>query len=205
MNKKSRKPRTPDEAKTEGHSDNRDPFDPQTLRLSQDSASTMGVKKQIVTVPVRKPTRQEFVRVHHEPAFRLDTAILELKAERETYLVHRDLWAEISSEVVPKTILTAMSRQNVLLLWPIRLPSEDGRHDEWNRSALEAAERAKHRWVRVAANMHLGAYEVFEAPADLPEPEWPEISFKEILRIAFRDRFIEEIGHPVLRRLRGEI
>jgi hypothetical protein len=182
-----------------------DPFDPQYLRLSQDFASTVGVKKKLVTVPVRKPTRQEFVRVHPDPDYRLDTAVLELKAERETYLVGRDLWAEVPGEVVPKTIFTAMTRQNVLLLWPIRLPGEDGRHDEWNRSALETAERAKHRWVRVAANMHLGAYELFEAPADLPEPQWPEEKFNEILKIAFRDRFIQEISHPVLRRLRGEI
>jgi hypothetical protein len=37
------------------------------------------------------------------------------------------------------------------------------------------------------------------------EPEWPEVPFGELLRIAFRDRLIESLDHPVLRRLRGEI
>jgi hypothetical protein len=32
--------------------------------------------------------------------------------------------------------------------------------DSWNRSALEAATLSMTRWVRVAANMHLGAYDV---------------------------------------------
>ncbi len=58
-------------------------------------------------------------------------------------------------------------------------------------------------WVRVSANMALGAYEIFKATADLPEPEWPEVSFQEVLEIAFRDRFIGDFDHPVLQRLRG--
>jgi hypothetical protein len=53
--------------------------------------------------------------------------------------------------------------------------------------------------------MSLGAYEVFEATGDLPPPEWPDLPFQELVRIAFRDRFITDPGHPVLRRLRGEV
>ena len=33
-----------------------DPFDPERLRLSQDFAATVGVKKALLTVPVRKPS-----------------------------------------------------------------------------------------------------------------------------------------------------
>ena len=40
------------------------PFDPAALRLDQSFADTVGVKKHLVTVPVRKPNRQDFVRVH---------------------------------------------------------------------------------------------------------------------------------------------
>ena len=41
-----------------------DPFNPAALRLDQSYADTVGVKKLLTTVAVRKPTRQEFVRVH---------------------------------------------------------------------------------------------------------------------------------------------
>ena len=58
------------------------------LRLGQDFADKVGVKKALLTVPVRKPDRQSFVRVHPDPSWRLDTAVLTLKEERETYL-HR--------------------------------------------------------------------------------------------------------------------
>ena len=182
-----------------------DPFNLSRLRLSQDFASQVGVKKALLTVPVRKPTRQEFVRVHPDPAWRLETAVLELKEERETYLVDPDLWGELPGEIIPKALFTTINRQGVVALWPVRLPGEDGRHDEWNRSALEAAHMAMGGWIRVAANMSLGAYEVFQAVADLPEPEWPEIDFQEVLRIAFKSRFVQDTDHPVVRRLRGEM
>src|SRR6266568_3638739 len=56
------------------------------LRLGQDFADKVGVKKALLTVPVRKPDRQSFVRVHPDPSWRLDTAVITLKDERETYL-----------------------------------------------------------------------------------------------------------------------
>jgi hypothetical protein len=134
----------------------------------------------------------------------IQTAVLELKDDRETYLVDPDLWAELPSELAPKALFTTMNRQGVLTLWPVRLPGEDGRHDEWSRSALEAAELAKTRWIRIVANMSLQAYEVYEATGNFPDPEWPDVSFQRILEIAFRDRFIRTLDHPVIRRLRGE-
>jgi hypothetical protein len=64
------------------------PFDPAALRLDQSFAEAVGVKKLLTTVPVRKPNRQDFVRVHRDPAYRLTpAAIIELKEDREVYLV----------------------------------------------------------------------------------------------------------------------
>ncbi len=51
--------------------------------------------------------------------------------------------------------------------------------------------------------MALGAYDVAVA-SHQAEPEWPTLSMKDLLRIAFRDRLIEDWEHLVLRRLHGE-
>ena len=56
---------------------------------------------------------------------------------------------------------------------------------------------------RVKANMGLGAYEIFEAEGSIPDPIWPELSFDAILRIAFKDRVVRSLDHPVVKRLRG--
>ena len=45
-----------------------DPFNPTNLRLSQSFVETAGVKKLLTTIPVRKPSPQDFVRVHPDPA-----------------------------------------------------------------------------------------------------------------------------------------
>src|SRR5262249_47679563 len=75
-----------------------DPFHPASLRLSGDLSAALGVKKALLTVPVRKPDKSWFVRTHADEAYRLETTVLELKEDRETYLVNRPLWAELAAE-----------------------------------------------------------------------------------------------------------
>jgi hypothetical protein len=181
------------------------PFaDLDAMRLSQDFVTDTRVKKLLTTVPVRKPSQQEFFRVNPDPAYQLPAAaIIELKDEREIYFVHPAIVREVAGEYRAAMIVTTINRQGVLGVWPLKLPSPDGRKEEWLRSALEAAEKATTRWIRLRANMNLGAYETFEAEAKIPEPEWPNIPFQEILHIAFRDRLIDNVDHPVLKRLRG--
>ena len=182
-----------------------DPFDPDALRLSQDFAALADVKPILATVPVRKPNKQDYVRVHASEDYQLTTALLELKEERETYLTAPDLRQELFGELVPVTIFTAINRQGVVFLWPCRLPDESGRSNPWHESALEAAELAKNKWTRIAADMSLGAYRIWEASGELPEPEWPEQSLRDLLAIGFKGRYIDTHDHAVLKRLRGEL
>ena len=181
------------------------PFDNlSALRLDQSYADTVGVKKLLTTVPVRKPNRQEFVRVHPDPAYRLTpAAIIEVKEDREVYLVMPDMAPILPGEFSTVTLLTTINRQGTLHIWPVKLPTPEGRQNEWHRSAAEAAERAMKKWVRVTSSMSLGAYEIFEAGGDLPEPVWPDYAFEEILKIAFRDRVVDRADHPLVQRLLG--
>jgi hypothetical protein len=181
-----------------------DPFDPAALRLPQAFAEGAAVKKLLTTIPVRKPGRQEFVRVRPGEDWRLaPAAILELKEDREIFLVCPHLVQALLSEVAPAVLYTAITRQGTLFLWPARLPVPDGRKNEWHRSAHEGAEMAMDKWIRVTANMNLGAYEFSVALNGLADPEWPDITFHEILRIAFRHRIIDSEDHLVVKRLRG--
>lgn len=184
-----------------------DPFDPARLRLSQDFASAVDVRTVLTMVPVRKPSKEWWVRTQSDPAYQLPTALLELKEDRETYLVARELWPELVSEptFAPTLLITAINRQNVLFLWPVRLPGPDGKVNPWHQSALDAAERARSDWTRVYADMAMGGYRVEYAPSLRAEPNWPELPMSEILRVAFRDRHITTRDHPILQRLRGEV
>ena len=56
-------------------------FDLKKLRLSQDFPKLAEVNKEIITIPVRKPGRQDFIRVHPDESYQLPTALLEIKDE----------------------------------------------------------------------------------------------------------------------------
>ncbi len=153
-----------------------DPFNPAALRLDLSYAETVGVRRHLTTVPVRKPNRQEFFRVHPEPSYRLTpAAIVELKEDHETYLITPAIAQQLPDELAVATLFTAINRQGVLFIWPVKLPGPDGKQIDWHRSAAEAAEMAMSRWCRLKANMSLSAYDLFEATGDLPEPDWPEL------------------------------
>jgi hypothetical protein len=180
-----------------------DPFNPTNLRLSQSFVETAGVKKLLITIPVRKPSPQEFVRVHPSPDYRENFPIIELKDEREEYIVTASLVPELIGEFVIKTLYLAINRQGTLSFWPVRLPGPDGKDMNWWKSGREAAELAMKDWVRVKANMNLGAYDIFKAASVVSEPDWPTLGYWELIKVAFRDHLIDRIDHPVIKRLRG--
>ena len=183
---------------------NPNPFDPASLRLDQSFADTVGVKKLLTTVPVRKPNRQDFVRVHPDAKYRLTpAAIIEVKEDHEVYLITPGMAQALPGEFSLVTLFTTINRQGTLHLWPVKMPLPGGQQLEWHRSAAEGAERAMRKWVRVTSSMSLRAYEIFEANGHLPEPAWPDISFQEILQIAFRDRIVDRADHPLVQRLQG--
>ena len=117
------------------------------------------------------------MRVHPGPEYRENFPIIELKDEREEYIVTASLVPELIGEFVIKTLYLAINRQGTLFFWPVRLPSPDGKDMDWWRSGREAAELAMKDWVRVKANMNLGAYDIFKAESVISEPEWPDIGF----------------------------
>jgi hypothetical protein len=183
--------------------DQGDPYDLTKLRLDQNFVETAGVRKLLTTVPVRKPNPQDFVRVHPGQDYRAVLAVIELRDDREIYLVPPAVARDLPGEFVMVTIYTAINRQRVVFLWPVKLPAPDGRINEWHRSAAEAAEVAMTKWVRVKANMSLGAYEMTESTAVIPDPEWPDLPFEELLRIGFKGKLIDRFDHAVVKRLRG--
>lgn len=181
------------------------PFDPKRLRIGQRASEGQDVRRILVSVLVRKPNRQEFIRTHPDPEMWMEAAILEFKQDRQSFIVSPELAPYLPGEAVAKLLVPAITNHGALFLWPIKLPDEQGRLDEWNSVAQEAAQRAQTRWLRVMANIGAGTYDVLEAAGNFPDPVWPEKSLQELLEIAFKARVIDDMDHPVLRRLRGEI
>jgi hypothetical protein len=171
--------------------------------LSPGVASLSGTSEVLTHVPVRKPTRYEFFRTHPDPEMWFDTGIFEDKEEREVFFVTPAMRNALLGEIKPVTLAVTITRQSVLSLWPLKLPTDEMSYNAWSETAREAAELAKTHWVRMSADMSLGGYRIYKAEGQLSEPVWPDKSLNELLELAFRGRIVDSENHPVIRRLRG--
>jgi hypothetical protein len=100
-------------------------------------------------------------------------------------------------------LIYCINRNGGPFLWPIRLPGSDGRSNQWWDGARAAAAFAKDRWVRCWANLAMNSYDAVIATAFVPEPNWPDLSLRDLLHLAFKDRLIDRHDHPILKALRG--
>src|SRR6516165_312651 len=90
-------------------------------------------------------------------------------------------------------------------VWPIRKPGADGKWNPYHESAMELSQGANHQWTRIQANTDAGRYEATVALAKMPEPVWPEMPLARLIELGFKGRIIDDINHPVLQKLRGEV
>jgi hypothetical protein len=183
------------------------PFDLDALRSAP--LSDLDLERVLTTVPVRKPGRTEFVRVHPSPDYVVDSYVLEHEngLDRVTYWVAPGLRAELVDELRAVRLFTCITKRGTVFLWPAKLPLADGTNNgrAWHASALQAAEEAKTLWVKLVGNKELGAYEYIKARGDLGEPQWPEKTYRELIELGFKDRVIDTLEHPVIRDLYGDI
>ena len=175
------------------------------LALPQDFQNMTNAKKLWTHIPVRKPSKTEFFRVLDDEDYTLRTAIIELKDENETYLISPELWTDLSEHTIPVQVYVCLTRLGGMMIWPVKLPQE--RRNLWHDTALQAAELAKGKWICMRASMQNRCYEILEAAAKLPEPEFPieELSFQKMLELAFRDFYVDSLEHPLVLRLSGQV
>ena len=172
-------------------------------RLSQNFEDLVGIKKETLIVPVRKPERQSWFQIHPGEDWRMPVALIEVKEDRQHYLVAPTVYNDLAGECTPKYLITCQTRQKITFLWPVRMPAADGRMDQWSASALQIVNEYAGRWIRVSSNLALGAYEVFVTEAPFDPPIWPPEGFHSILEKAFRGRIIDSVDHPIVKMLRG--
>jgi hypothetical protein len=185
-----------------------DAWDLDKLRLPQDYSAAIASRKLVATVPVRKPKRTEFIQCQPNPDWHYKTMLFPDPETGDFYLIAPDLWEEYAGHAHPCLLVPALTRHKTLFIWPLRLPGLDGRRNSWHDSALEAAELAQRRWLRLEPNQELGAYDMIVAAAQLSEPDWSildDLTLERLLQIAFKRRLINSFDHDLLQRLRGEV
>lgn len=183
------------------------PFDPKRFRMSSDSPQGPAAQKVLTNLGVRKPTRQQFVRVNPNPELRLECGLLELDGQPRPYLVLPEFAHLLGTDMKERELRLASDRQHNPFLWPVPSLPQEGHDNAWNISHRLIADASEHTWVRMVANVSLGSYEAFEAQGSgIPEPKWPSLNLEQLLELAFGvSHIIDREDHPAVLTLRGAV
>jgi hypothetical protein len=173
--------------------------------LKTDTNFELKVKPLVVNVGVRRPKKEEFVRVCKGEAYQLVTKIY-VDPEGQQYMVGPKLIPLLEkrgANLQDVALVLAINRQDQVFIWPLRQPGADGRDNPWFTSATNAAAEAQDHWITLINKG--GEYGASKAEGDLGEPDWPEEEFNALLTMAFDGRELVEENDPIIQRIKGVV
>lgn len=186
--------------------DSTPPTDFDNLKLPQNFDELLHAKRVLTAVPLRKPFRHDWVRVH--PTWEQSAPVLKLAGDRrdELWLLTNELVPGLPGDLVTgMTFVPFITRQGAIAMWPLRAPSSLGRSDTWAETAIEIARVAKTTWVQVHSDTRIGAYTYLTLPDCRDEPDWGDTAWPALRELAFRAKLIDSFDHPTLQAvLRGK-
>ena len=158
---------------------------------------------------VRTPAPTWYVRTSSDPEMMNVHDLVHAKDLDDNYYfpasdeIAEDIRSLNAKAVRPLRLHLAVTKQGTPFLWRNGLPNEEGALNSWHASAQEMIELAKDHWIMVTPNKQAGGYDYRIAERDLGEPVWLQMTWEEILRLAFRRYSITSMDHPIVRTLRG--
>ena len=182
-------------------------FDPSRFAMLSTGAEEFGTRKIRSVIPVNKPGKMEWVHLlDHEDFFIPGAALLDLQDGGRVYLVVPEIATQLNDDVRLYKLAPALTKQDKLFLWPCPIIQPGERPNPWHSSHNDAFNAAKSGWIRMKSNSACGFYDILEPEKIMPEPDWPEMSFTDMLQIAFNDdHIVDRDDHPALRRLLGGV
>lgn len=173
------------------------------LRLPQNYNEITQVKLQILKVAIRKPTKHEFIRVRPGDDWKCKVLTYKSGDADVLFVVAPPMLSALQQLTTPTQLHTAINQDGIVFLLPVTLPSSDGKPNSWNDTKAAAVKEAETDWVRIVANQDRRAYDINLPVNPKPDPEWPDYSFDELLKLAFKGNVIDSIDHPIVKKILG--
>jgi hypothetical protein len=181
-------------------------FDPKRWKTPVDARLDPNRKTKPVTfskIDVRKPPADHYVRVHPNPEF---NGVFPLYSDSEAkrydpYLIAPELIdllpPQVKVNVKYVRLAVGITDMGHPFLWYVA-QSGSGFHE----SGEEAILVTMTRWAKVIPDTN--AYRLEYPQIELPDPVFPDWPFEEYIARRFsKDRYIEDLSHPVIKRLAG--
>jgi hypothetical protein len=174
------------------------------------------VTKAILTkLVIRNPRKDELVRVRRASEFAVTLLQFKLDdgeafGDETRNFVHPSLERmfrdEFNRELTRITLRMAVNERGKHFLWPVETLTASGRAQPAAASRRAAVAAAERDWIFIAWKTGEFQVRVLASEADrarIGEPKWPNLTVKEVLKLALSDgKFIDSIDHPIIRKLR---
>lgn len=180
----------------------RDIFD-NLAALGRPIDEIIALEKLLTSLSVRKPKRDEWVRVH--PTVHARVYTYEAREDNSFYIVLPEVVEPLIDVVRYVQLSLAANYSGSAFVWPVPVPTERKPHRA-HVTAFAAAEKAAREWIRISWGKD--EYEVYRRSSAKIEPAWPDeiVSASEMLRFASKGggiEIIDSLDHPVVRALQG--
>jgi hypothetical protein len=173
------------------------------------------VEEVLTRIPLRGPRKDELIRVRLAAEFSVDMLQFRLDdgevfGDESRYLVAPVMESvfrlEFGRDLARVTLRMAITERGKVFLWPIESQSASGRRQAASASRRAAAAAAEKEWVFVFWNS--GEFRVRRLRNEvdrerLGEPKWPNLTVKEVCKMAFGELLITDNDHEIVRQLRG--
>lgn len=167
----------------------------------------MGIEE-INSIPVRKPGKEKFFRVHPDKEYSIALQVLEIKddsALKGEYVVPPpkdenldQFFRENRAMIKKKEIVLCEDIAGKHFVWPVAPLSSEY---PWHKTARKALSEARTKWTRIQPDSTCYKVTTIDKPN---KPNWPKEEFDQILNTSFEGKIIDSIEHPVVQYLKGE-
>jgi hypothetical protein len=165
-------------------------------------------KKVLTHIPPRKPAPGWHVRTSPDPNMSAVETLFHMKSIDDNYYYIDDKMIELLQGLNPKGVVDlsltlAVTKLDVPFLWVNGMEDEEGKLNSWHASTRDVIEVARDTWISVRSEMQSSGYTYRPDDDQSKEPLWPDLTWAQILRLAFRNYIIRDENHPIVRSLRG--
>jgi hypothetical protein len=167
------------------------------------------VKREQLVIPEGRP-KDTFFRIDPRPEMQMPVSIFEYapagQLSKDTYLLTPDVADYLGHRAKHAIIRVCMCRPAVMRLWAVKVPEvERGQPNGYVTSAWEALHVLEKLWACLVMNESRTGYDVLLAETQWPEPMWRDGSIASLIAKAYRGRFVDNLDHELIQKLRGRI
>ena len=181
-----------------------DEFSPENLRLLNKIDLRDLVITELVELPARKPKKGEWFRVH--PDYHQQGGILELDGERKVFWVAKKIQSQVAHDgcFTFRLCVLCVNLEGVPFIWPVKTDVEaGGTGNKWVRIPFEAMTKGREKWTRLYWSDEKREHIVLTSDL-LDVPKFPDKTFSELLKLAFKGAVISTPDHPAILNLKGK-